>query len=962
MLHDFISSLGIPAADCSVYCDRFIAIGYEDMRSIKQFMSLHELLYQIHMKMGHLKRFLTALVRMDSPYDEAKERNADTNNKRFEIIDNIVSNIAAEDVALWFLQENIFEKEINQKVHNFLVVDNCVTGNILTNVDKLARFAHGDIDMTHLLELSYRFQLHHMNKLINQIVLPSGAEERVDEPYDHPPNIDLRNIEQSHSPGIKPLLSETFNQFKQGSELELPTGFPYYYNPSIVLESLPTRSTTEVNTENEETSIDGKLRLTSVLPILPIIPLKNLSLNQCKSEIGYVLLKEIGRGSCGVIHLALFMPTLKPFALKFIELSDPNKCKQLVKELQVIRQLSIAPSDKNSCYILRLYDYFHDHESNIVTLVLEYMGGGSLQRMIDLNYLGSEMDVAIIASSVLNALQMLHSIGIIHRDIKPGNILISSNGAIKLADFGISSDQNEKKQQETFVGTLLYMSPERIKGLPYGCSSDIWSLGICLYVYHTGVIPFRYNSSYWDLVETISGGLSESSISLLANADASKTVLDFVLLCTKTNPSDRSPVDALLEHSMLKIIPDENSARHLPKPLTLTVCDEEIIDMVDLVLEWQLENMNIININSIGHIPAAHIEDLAVELGYEALRMHSIFQFKSKNLLKFLQPLYSLAKSNQVKFQEIVAKVKNKSKLVYLMHVLDKLKAAGVAVMSESDIISISDVAASDIPDPSKPMTVAERNRQRTQKMLNSIYKDSYRFEVDELPSIISLAATESKLSTETCEECNYHDSHDGPNDDSISVDKGYTHESDNNLQLVGAPDALAHSTIDNIIADLRGCSEPTYHVTSQSHASKLPQAFHSELPILADYELNCIALPMVLYLESPLKRVRSTDSLCGTPTKSDTLAQFLRQNHVHPSHRISGGVLSRPRFLDCINCQRTDCVGCEQNIHASYDMPRIKTEVETKCDDEPTSSNIFTVVNQNYQASPTESDSSLSF
>ena len=152
-------------------------------------------------------------------------------------------------------------------------------------------------------------------------------------------------------------------------------------------------------------------------------------------------------GSCGVIHLALYMPTLKPFALKFIELSDPNKCKQLVKELQVIQKLSKDCPDENSGFILRLFDYFHDHESNIVTLVLEYMGGGSLQRMIDLKYLGSERDVAVVAWSILHALQLLHSIGIIHRDIKPGNILVSSNGAVKLADFGVSSDQKTIKSK-----------------------------------------------------------------------------------------------------------------------------------------------------------------------------------------------------------------------------------------------------------------------------------------------------------------------------------------------------------------------------------------------------------------------------------------------------------------------------------------------------------------------------------
>ncbi len=663
------------------------------------------------------------------------------------------------------------------------------------------------------------------------------------------------------------------------------------------------------------------------------------------------------------------MPNLKPFALKFIELSDPNKCKQLVKELQVIQKLSKDCPDKNSGYILRLFDYFHDHESNIVTLVLEYMGGGSLQRMIDLKYLGSERDVAVVAWSILHALQLLHSIGIIHRDIKPGNILVSSNGAVKLADFGVSSDQkNDKKQNETFIGTLLYMSPERIKGLPYGACADIWALGVCLYVYATGKIPFRYSSSYWDLVETISGGLSEPSISLLADLNVPEAIMDFILLCTKTNPSDRAPVDELLQHHLFQVIGNKMEQPQLSKAYTLTICDVEIIDMVDLVLEWQLENMDMLNINTIGHIPEAHIADLAIELGCNSLRMHSIFELKSKNLLHFLQPLYSLARNNQPKFQEIVSTVKNKSKLIYLIHILDKLKATGVAVMNEADIISNADTIASDIPETGITMTVAERIRQRTQKLLNSIYKDSYRFEVEELANIINTTENTGDVPSDMYKECGHQsirgDSYNNVLDEIINKENNWTNNNINTQVLVDNPNALTHSTIDNIIADIRGCDEATYSISAHKHASKLPPAFLTELPQLANYELNCIALPMTLYLESPLRRVHSTDSLCGSPHNDADLINYLRQINTNPGQQISGGVVSRPRFLDRGNCHVNNCTGCDRCTYANYDVPRINTETKIENEDSNNSSphNMFTVVNQNYQSSPTESESSLSF
>ncbi len=285
-LHGFMCSLGIPSTDCSVYCDRFVFAGYEDIRCIKEFMSLHELL-NIHMKIGHLKRFLVALVGLDTHQDNNTHDTGTaiiiSKNKRFEIIDNIVDIVTAEKVAFWFSRENIFEEEINKKIYKFLAIDNNITGKVLNDVNVLTRLAHDNIGTMHLVELSRRFQLHHMNTLINEIVLRFGTNE----PFSP---VDPIHIERSYSPSVKPLLSETFNQFKQGSELELPLGFPYDYNPAMSLNSLAK----EEKIEDSEKVCDGKLKLTSVLPILPLITLKNLSLHQNKS--GYVLLKEIGRG------------------------------------------------------------------------------------------------------------------------------------------------------------------------------------------------------------------------------------------------------------------------------------------------------------------------------------------------------------------------------------------------------------------------------------------------------------------------------------------------------------------------------------------------------------------------------------------------------------------------------------------------------------------------------------------
>ena len=92
----------------------------------------------------------------------------------------------------------------------------------------------------------------------------------------------------------------------------------------------------------------------------------------------------------------------------------------------------------------------------------------------------------------------------LHRDIKPGNILVSSSGACKLSDFGISKELGVTIGLcNTFVGTMIYMSPERINGKRYSYSSDIWSLGLVLFEIAIGKFPYPKPSTYIEMMETI---------------------------------------------------------------------------------------------------------------------------------------------------------------------------------------------------------------------------------------------------------------------------------------------------------------------------------------------------------------------------------------------------------------------------------------------------------------------------
>lgn len=146
----------------------------------------------------------------------------------------------------------------------------------------------------------------------------------------------------------------------------------------------------------------------------------------------------------------------------------------LLKELRALCQV------KNECLVQLEGAYLFDDK---VTMVLEFMDCGSLEDLLKRhNQVGRrlrEETIASIAFQMLSGLSYLHQKHVIHRDVKPGNVLMNSKGEVKLCDFGLSSI-SDQSLQTTMVGTTLYMAPERLRANPYGRSSDLWSFGVVI--------------------------------------------------------------------------------------------------------------------------------------------------------------------------------------------------------------------------------------------------------------------------------------------------------------------------------------------------------------------------------------------------------------------------------------------------------------------------------------------------
>lgn len=234
----------------------------------------------------------------------------------------------------------------------------------------------------------------------------------------------------------------------------------------------------------------------------------------------------LGKGASGFVHKAVHRPTGTLMAIKSINIYEKEKRTQLKNDLKILQE--------NNCpFLVKFFGaFFYD---GTVKIALEYMNLGSLDKIIDRIKsfpapCTPEPILAKITQEILQGLLYLHKVKHqIHRDIKPGNILINSEGLVKLTDFGISRTvENTSGFSETFVGTKSYMSPERFLGKEYSFDSDLWSLGLIVYELATGKFPYNFSSVF---IEHLNKILADPEPRLPDNGLYSKDMQDFLVRC-----------------------------------------------------------------------------------------------------------------------------------------------------------------------------------------------------------------------------------------------------------------------------------------------------------------------------------------------------------------------------------------------------------------------------------------------
>jgi beta-lactam-binding protein with PASTA domain/tRNA A-37 threonylcarbamoyl transferase component Bud32 len=272
----------------------------------------------------------------------------------------------------------------------------------------------------------------------------------------------------------------------------------------------------------------------------------------------YRLLAPIGTGASGKVYVADDVRLKRQVAVKVLHAAlsdDAGFLRRFRAEAQVAASLH-HPN------IVSVYDWGED---DVPFMVLELLEGGSLRAMLDRGIRLTPAQAAHVGSEVCAALEYAHARGLVHRDVKPANLLFDEHGIVRVADFGLARALAEASWTEpagAVIGTARYASPEQATGAPLDARSDLYALGLVLVESVTGNVPFAADTALGTLAAR-----TQSSVPAPAELGPLAPVVE---RACRVTPAERYP-DAV---TMGDALGDAIDAMPLPGPLTLVGAGE----------------------------------------------------------------------------------------------------------------------------------------------------------------------------------------------------------------------------------------------------------------------------------------------------------------------------------------------------------------------------------------------------
>lgn len=259
------------------------------------------------------------------------------------------------------------------------------------------------------------------------------------------------------------------------------------------------------------------------------------------SIAAYQRTKIIGQGKFGTVYKGYHKKTRQIVAIKVLELdTKDNEVVDVQQEIQFLAAL------KNTPNVTHYHGSFLDDTK--LWIIMDFCAGGSLRSLLKPGVF-EEKYIAIIVREVILALLAVHKLGVIHRDLKAANILVTKDGLVQLCDFGVAAQLTANAlKRTTIAGTPFWMAPEVIReGAQYNSKADIWSLGITVYELATGNPPYCDKGATWAMTM-----IEKLTPPRLEGREYPPALKECIALCLDENSEERPSADDLQKCKLVK--------------------------------------------------------------------------------------------------------------------------------------------------------------------------------------------------------------------------------------------------------------------------------------------------------------------------------------------------------------------------------------------------------------------------